>query len=116
MKTRNTLQDLANFHHDLLVTMQAAIIEWRHGRGAEAAMLWVENTLDGPGLLPDANDPYGRDPQMWMSANRHDRWQACFCGNPSHIMWMGHGFCCDEHYKDGKKQYLDAATKADEGE
>src|SRR5690606_9822431 len=32
--------------------MQAAWIEWRRGRGADAAMQWIENTLIGPGLIP----------------------------------------------------------------
>src|SRR5690606_20582331 len=35
-----------------LAAMQAAWIEWRRGRGADAAMQWVENTLIGPGLIP----------------------------------------------------------------
>ena len=41
-----------------LAAMQAAWIEWRRGRGADAAMQWIENTLIGPGLIPgdDASD------------------------------------------------------------
>lgn len=35
-----------------LAVMQAAWIEWKHGRGAEAAMQWIENALWGPGLIP----------------------------------------------------------------
>jgi len=35
-----------------LAAMQAAWIEWRRGRGADAAMQWIENTLIGPGLIP----------------------------------------------------------------
>src|SRR5690242_19712948 len=38
-------------YNDHLVVMQAAWIEWRRGRGAEEAMIWIENTLDGPGLI-----------------------------------------------------------------
>lgn len=35
------------------IAMQAAVIEFRIGRGAGAGMVWIENTLRGPGLLPD---------------------------------------------------------------
>ena len=37
----------------MIAAMQAAVIEWQHGRGAEAGMAWIENTLDGPGLIPE---------------------------------------------------------------
>lgn len=36
----------------VVAAMQAAWIEWMHGRGADAAMQWIENTLIGPGLIP----------------------------------------------------------------
>src|SRR5690554_543919 len=36
----------------VVAVMQAAWIEWRRGRGADAAMQWIENTLIGPGLIP----------------------------------------------------------------
>ncbi len=36
-----------------IIAMQAAYIEWKRGEGAEAAMSWIENTLDGPDLIPD---------------------------------------------------------------
>src|SRR5690606_29161065 len=39
-----------------LAAMQAAWIEWRRGRGADAAMQWIENTLIGPGLIPGDNE------------------------------------------------------------
>lgn len=39
--------------HRNILAMQAAYIEWRHGGGAEAAMQWIGNTLDGPGLIPE---------------------------------------------------------------
>ena len=37
----------------VVAVMQAAWIEWRHGRGAEEGMQWIENTLNGPGLIPN---------------------------------------------------------------
>lgn len=52
------------------IAMQAAWIEWRHGRGAEAAMGWIENTLDGPDLLPEVED--GADPQAFFDAAMKD--------------------------------------------
>ncbi len=37
----------------LVLAMQAAWLEWKHGDGAEHAMIWIENTLDGPDQIPD---------------------------------------------------------------
>jgi len=34
------------------IAMQAALIEQSIGKGDEAALEWISNTLDGPGLLP----------------------------------------------------------------
>lgn len=56
--------------HNLCVTMQAAYIEWKHGRGAEAAMRWIENQLDGPDLIPDQEEPFGTDAQEFFNQNR----------------------------------------------
>lgn len=36
-----------------VIAMQSAYIEWKRGEGAEGAMEWIENTLDGPDLIPD---------------------------------------------------------------
>ena len=47
-KEREHLKMITDMHHDLLVVMQAALIEWKHGEGAEAALRWIVNTLDGP--------------------------------------------------------------------
>ncbi|MFK0092911.1 ead/Ea22-like family protein [Pseudomonas sp. NPDC090592] len=35
-----------------LLGMRASVVEWRHGKGAEAAMQWIWNGLAGPGELP----------------------------------------------------------------
>lgn len=105
-KEREHLKFIAGMHHDLLVTMQAALIEWKHGKGAEAALQWIVNTLAGPGLLPGADEPYGKEAQAYMSANRSDPMPTCFCGRPSHIGWMAQGFCSDEHYAQAKAASL----------
>ena len=47
------LLDFGWMIHDNMTVMQAAWIEWKHGGGAEIAMEWIENSLDGPGLIPD---------------------------------------------------------------
>lgn len=47
-----------------VILMQAAWIEWKHGRGAEAAMEWIENCLDGPNLIP-FNEENGADAQAY---------------------------------------------------
>lgn len=82
-----------------LVVMQAAWIEWRHGKGAEAAMRWIHNTLCGPGLIPGEAAPWGREAQAWFDANQPDPFPVCECGRPSNTVWMGKGFCSDEHYR-----------------
>lgn len=35
-----------------LLGMRASVVEWQHGKGAEAAMQWIWNGLAGPGELP----------------------------------------------------------------
>lgn len=35
-----------------LLGMRASVVEWRHGKGADAAMQWIWNGLAGPGELP----------------------------------------------------------------
>lgn len=105
-KDRAHLKLISEMHHDLLVTMQVALIEWKHGKGAEAGLQWLVNTLRGPGLLPDPDAPYGKEPQAFMSANCANPMPMCACGRPSHIGWMGRGFCCDEHYQTARAASL----------
>jgi hypothetical protein len=105
---------LANIIHDQTVAMQAAIIEWQHGKGAEAGFSWIVNTLEGPGHLPDFDEPYGKQAQFWFDANRAEPFPKCFCGNPSHQLWMGQGFCCNEHYVEAKAKH-DAAPASSTG-
>lgn len=93
---------LAKILNDHSVVMQAAWIDWQHGRGAEKAMGWIHNTLVGPGLLPAEDAPYGKEAQAWFDANRSDPMPKCFCGRPSNIGWMGQGFCSEAHYQVGK--------------
>ena len=95
-KDEKHMKLLADLHQDSIVTMQAALIEWKHGNGAEAALQWIVNTLCGPGLLPDPDAPYGKDAQRFMSLNRSDPFPKCSCEKPSHILWSGKGFCSEE--------------------
>lgn len=97
---------LADAMHDNIVAMQAALIEWKFGAGAEAALQWIVNTLSGPGLLPDTEGPWGKEAQAYFSANQSNPMPACACGRPSHIGWMGQGFCSEEHYKAAHAQSL----------
>jgi len=112
-QAKRLAKDLSNIVHDMTVVMQAAWIEWQHGEGAEKSMMWIQNTLVGPGYIPDEDAPYGKDAQAWMDANRADPFPTCFCGRPSNILWMGQGFCCREHYADAKSRH-DAAMEAKE--
>lgn len=97
--SKETIKILNQMHHDLIVTMQAALIEWKHGKGAEAALQWIVNTLSGPGLLPSPDEPYGKDAQAYHDANRAEPFPKCHCGRPSNQLWMGKGFCSDEHFR-----------------
>ena len=103
-RDREAYKLLADMHHDLIVAMQAAVIEMAAGRGAEAGMQWIINTLSGPGLLPSKDEPFADNAQFYFSANQSaaNRLPMCACGNPSHIGWMGQGFCSDEHYRAAK--------------
>lgn len=39
-----------------LLGMRASVIEWQHGKGADAAMQWIWNGLAGPGELPPEDE------------------------------------------------------------
>lgn len=90
--------ELSKILHDQIVAQQSAWIEWQHGQGAEAAMVWIGNGLWGPGHIPDEDAPYGKEAQAWYDANNSDPFPACHCGRPSNIMSMGIGFCCKAHH------------------
>ncbi|WP_321878431.1 hypothetical protein [Paraburkholderia bannensis] len=83
--------------HDNIVAMQSAIIEWQHGRGTEAGLQWIVNTLMGPGQLPDFDAPYGKNAQLWFNEHQAHPFPRCFCGNPSHIATDSRGYCSEEH-------------------
>ena len=56
----------ATFTLDHVVhAMRAAWIEWKYGNGSEAAMCWIENTLDGPDQIPDVKET-GTDAQAYF--------------------------------------------------
>ena len=101
-KWEKSALSLGKIVHDHCVVMQAAWIEWQHGRGAGAAMGWIHNTLCGPGFIPDEDAPYGKEAQAWFDANQSNPMPQCFCGRPSNIGWMGRGFCSEAHYQVGK--------------
>lgn len=102
-KLKEQLKEAYKIIHNMVVANQAAWIEWRHGEGAEAAMTWVHNGLVGPGHIPDENEPYGKEAQAYMDANRADPFPQCFCGRPSHYLWMGKGACSEEHMEEMQK-------------
>jgi hypothetical protein len=56
--------------HNLVVADQSAWIEWKHGKGAEAAMEWIENGLRGPGHIPKYN---GETAQEYFNVNVDER-------------------------------------------
>jgi len=57
------------------IAMQAALIEQSIGKGDEAALEWIANTLEGPGLLPSMSEaahlpgtPKDGPAQAWFDA------------------------------------------------
>ena len=70
LKLQRSGQMSATCTHNNVVAMQAAWIEWQYGEGAEGAMEWIENTLAGPGLIPEPDEPHYREAQAYFDANR----------------------------------------------
>ncbi|MCA8226166.1 hypothetical protein [Burkholderia vietnamiensis] len=109
-KATGLIKTLSDIIHDQTVAMQSAVIEWKHGKGAEAGLSWIANTLEGPGHFPDFDAPHGKHAQFWFNANQANPLPTCFCGNPSSSLWMGQGFCCDEHYREARAKHDAART------
>lgn len=77
-----TFADIMDRH---CIAMQAALIEQSIGKGDEAALEWIANTLDGPGLLPSMSDaahlpntPKDGPAQAWLDAKlaEHEAFRA----------------------------------------
>jgi hypothetical protein len=66
-------QMMGTIMHNNTVAMQAAWIEWQYGEGPEGAMGWIENTLEGPGLIPEPDEPHSTQAQAYFDANKSDR-------------------------------------------
>ena len=67
------------------IAMQAALIEQAIGKGDEAALEWISNTLEGPGLLPNFSEaahlpktPVDGPAQAWFDAklDEHEAFRA----------------------------------------
>ena len=54
-KDNSRINALEVFLQDFVVCQQTAWIEWKHGKGAEEAMKWIESSLVCPEQLPDKN-------------------------------------------------------------
>ncbi len=72
---RKRLKDYVRTANDIItnhcIAMQAALID-QHHKGHEAGMVWIGNTLFGPGLIPDIGEALAlskTDPaQAWFDA------------------------------------------------
>lgn len=94
---KEIMKTLNQIIHDQVVVMQAAWLEWQNGKGADAAMQWIENTLTGPGHLLFEDETFLENPQAYFDANRSDPFPFCWCGMPSNILKEGKGYCCEQH-------------------
>ncbi|GAB0151064.1 hypothetical protein [Marinobacterium sp. BA1] len=99
-RLREGMQRDGEIMNNMIAANQAAWIQWQRGQGAEAAMVWVHNGLDGLGLIPDESEAWSDDPQAYYDANKAAPFPVCHCGRPSNQLWMGHGACCHEHMKE----------------
>ena len=105
-------KELINIIQDLIVAQQSAWIEWKHGGGAEAGMQWIENGLAGPGNIPDESmSKYYKDAQYFFDEQKSEPFPVCVCGKPSRTMWMGNGYCCEEHEDMHRESLEDKSTK-----
>lgn len=75
-RTKMILNDCGKIIHNMTVNEQAAWIEWQRGKGAEAAMSLIHNSLGAAGLIPDEDNDYapvlvscGKEAQAWFDAN-----------------------------------------------
>ena len=106
---------LMNLIHDMVVGNQSAWIEWKHGKGAKAGMQWIENGLAGPGNIPSSEvSKHYKNPQLYFNEQKAEPFPDCVCGNPSSILWMGRGYCCDEHQKMHREK-LDSDAEKETG-
>lgn len=96
MRASEGRQAINDSYNDLIVTMQAAWIEWKHGGGAEEAMAWIHNALWGPGLIPDESEAFSKESQAFWDANRSNPWPDCVCGRPSNRSTTAGSFCSEE--------------------
>lgn len=115
-RKQSTIDTLVEICNNNVTAMQAAYIEWQHGKGAEAAMKWIVGTLRGPGLIPDEGDPYGKEAQAWYDANCSDPLPQCFCGRPSNQGTMERAFCSEAHYKEWREQQKNPAETQNGGQ
>lgn len=61
---------LSRINNGIILAMQAAWIAHKYGKEpANSVMEWIENSLEGPGLLPDPDDDgFTTDAQAWFDA------------------------------------------------
>jgi len=112
---KELIKTLDSMFHDNIVAMQASWIEWQHGEGADAGMQWIENTLEGPGHIPDSDQQFWDMPQAWHDKYRSNPFPTCWCGMPSNILSKGKGFCCEQH-RSQKESIFTVPSKRFEGE
>ena len=56
LKHKAHIRELGDIITNQCIAMQSALIEQSIGDGDEAALVWISNTLCGPGLLPDMSE------------------------------------------------------------
>ncbi|WP_051227709.1 hypothetical protein [Oceanospirillum beijerinckii] len=76
---------LAWLYDKNMVAMQAACIDAQENSAAEG-MKWIFNTLSGPGLIPDEDEPYHNDAQKYFNHHGPDACHCIVCGEPSRVI------------------------------
>lgn len=83
-KARRLSGDVSDILARQCIAMQAAVIDAEVGRGKEAALAWISNTLIGPGLFPDLDaavalrDADNNPAQAWFDLKlaEHEEFRA----------------------------------------
>ena len=98
-RMQETITEMDQVIHNQVVVMQSALID-AINKTPKDGMQWIYNQLDGPGCLPDENDPWYHDANLYYSAHRSNPYGPCeICGNPSSVSGQGHVACSLDHHK-----------------
>lgn len=103
-RLKEFMKDLNKLVHDQIVVMQSALIDGGN-KTPKDGLRWIYNQLFGPGCLPDENDKWFHDANLYYQAHRSDPFGPCeVCGIPSSFAGQGHVACSQKHFEQLKSE------------